>query len=289
MPNTVTINVFARLSNTDKVGIVFREAAKRLPKAVGDALLVLVSPANLAITAAFFFAFVAGQALGYGLIFDIVAIGGGFLLAGAAAIDGIALLIEAVTKTVVANNQAELEDAGKILAQAVLTIGVATLVALVTKRAVIKTRTPGAIAVTASGRFSTYGELRTFISTSDLRGRFDAHHLWEKQFARLINTAEDDIIAAPVLPRYHRGVNGIAKSSSRPLGIMYGVIDSNIDVMITNYVEQRLMVSRQAATLEQVWIAHREVYRRLGQEIWSEAIYELYVRPRGIPFWGGAK
>ena len=289
MPNTATIPIFANLSNADKIVIVFRAAAKQLPKAVGDALLELVSPANLALTVVLFLAFAAGQALGYGLIIDVIAIAGGILLAGAAAIDGVALLIEAVTKTASANNQSDLEAAGKILAQAVLKLGVGVLVALLTRRAVVKTRTPGVVVVAATGRFSTYAELRRFIATSDLRGRFEAHHLWEKQFARLIGIAEDDIIAAPVLPRYHRAVNGIVKPSSRPLGIMYGVIDSNIDIMITNYLEQRLMVSPQSATLEQVWVAHREVYQRLGQESWANAIYELYIARKGIPYWGGAK
>lgn len=279
----------AKMNNTDKIGIVFREAAKHLPKTVGDALLELISPTNLAITVALFIAFAAGQALGYGWIVDIVAIGGGFLLAGAAALDGVMLLIEAVTKTASAKKQSDLEEAGKVLAQAVLALGVGTLVALLTKKAVVKTRMAGASTVTVRGRYSTYSELRESIGTSELNGKFEAHHLWEKQFAPLINVAEDDIIAAPVLRRYHRAVNGIAKTPNRPLGVPYGIIDSNIDAMVTNYIEQRLMVSRQNATLQQVWVAHREVYLRLGQGNWADAIYDLYIRPHGIPYWGGAK
>ncbi|WP_044967160.1 hypothetical protein [Sorangium cellulosum] len=279
----------AKMSDVDKVGVVFREAAKHLPRTVGNALLDIISPANLAITVALFVAFAAGQALGYGWIVDIVAIGGGLLLAGASALDGVKYLVEAVAKTASAKSQLDLQDAGKALAQAVLALGVGTLIALLTKKAVVKTRMAGTATVMARGRYPTYGELRGTVRTSELKGEFEAHHLWEKQFAALIGVAEEDIIAAPVLRRYHRAVNGIVKTRGQPLGIPYGVIDSNIDVMITNYIEQRLRVPRASATIQQVWVAHREVYLRLGQGSWADAIYDLYVKPRGIPYWGGAR
>jgi hypothetical protein len=38
------------------------------------------------------------------------------------------------------------------------------------------------------------------------------------------------------------------------------------------------------ATAEQIWRAHRDVYRSLGQEEWANAIYKAYFENRGIPF-----
>lgn len=280
----------AAMSQAEKVAIVFQEAAKQLPPAVGGALLEAVTPANIGLTVAVFVAFAAGQALGYGLIVDIVAIGGGLLIVGASAIDGLTHLVDAVSTTLSARTHSDLQDAGRALAQAVLALGVGTLIALLTKKAIVKTRVAGSATIVVRGRYPTYSELRAAIRASESNGAgFEAHHLWEKQFARLIGVSEDDIIAAPVLRRYHRAVNRIVKTPGQPLGIPYGIIDSNIDVMITSYIEQRLGVPRASATLQQAWVAHREVYLRLGQGGWADAVYELYVKPRGVPYWGGAR
>lgn len=288
MPHPAPVPV-AAMSDADKVGVVFREAARHLPPAVGGVLLEVVTPANIGITVAVFIAFAAGQALGYGLIVDIVAIAGGVLIAGASAIDGVKHLVDAGIRTATARSHSDLQDAGKSLAQAVLALGVGTLVALLTRKAVVKTRVAGSAPVVAKGGYPTYNDLRAAIRAAESKGGFEAHHLWEKQFARLIGVAEEDIIAAPVLRRYHRAVNGIIKTPGQPLGIPYGVIDANLDVMITSYLEQRLGVPRASATLHQVWVAHREVYMRLGQGNWADAVYELYVKPRGVPYWGGTR
>lgn len=275
------------MSNTDKVIAVFSGAAQRLPGDVGAALLDLISPANVAITVATLVVVGVGQFFGYGEVIDIILIGAGILIAGKDAIEGVKLLAEASATTFSATSPGEIDHASELLAAAVLKLGVATVVALLTKKAVVK-KTPAAapsIVRSPTARYATYRELFAAIKGSAFKGKFQAHHLWEKRFARLIGVAEDDIISAPVLPRYHVARNGVVKSKGVPFGVPYGIIDTNYDVEISNYLTQRLGVMPENASLQQVWKAHRDIYLRHDQVDWANAIYELYVKPKGISFW----
>jgi hypothetical protein len=59
---------------------------------------------------------------------------------------------------------------------------------------------------------------------------------------------------------------------------------ANLDHLIDGVLMQRFGASPANASVEQIWIAHREVYKSLGREDWAKAIYEAYIQGRGIAY-----
>ena len=73
-----------------------------------------------------------------------------------------------------------------------------------------------------------------------------------------------------LVPRWHRGVKG-EKIIGEGL---------NIDNLIMNELkhitgQSNFQVAHDVATAEQIWQAHRNVYERIGQADWAEAVYEV--------------
>lgn len=119
--------------------------------------------------------------------------------------------------------------------------------------------------------FYTYRELKALIKEAELSGRgigFEAHHLLEKRYARLLGVSKDDIISAAVTPQWHRNV---------------GRMGDNLDAMITTRLKQ-MGTTPSNATVEEVWQAHKYVSMRTGNDEWAEAIYRAYFKKHGVKF-----
>jgi RHS repeat-associated protein len=119
--------------------------------------------------------------------------------------------------------------------------------------------------------YYSFRELKELIRASGLSGHsvgFEAHHLVEKRFAEKLGIAEDEIISVALTPRWHRNVRGFG---------------ANLDYQIVGELK-RLGTTPEAASLTQIWQAHKAVYFRLGQVDWAQAIYEAYFKSRGIPY-----
>ena len=117
--------------------------------------------------------------------------------------------------------------------------------------------------------FYKYNELKGMISAADLSGQglgFEAHHLVEKQFAKRIGVAEDEILSVALTPKWHRNVGG------------FGI---NFDATITSELKA-LGTSPKDATIKQIWLAHKNVYGRAGYSEWADAIYETYFKKLGV-------
>jgi RHS repeat-associated protein len=101
--------------------------------------------------------------------------------------------------------------------------------------------------------FFTYRELRKRIQGLGVSARgegLEAHHLVEKRFAKNLGLSSDEILSVALTPQWHRNVGGWGEAISPR-------ISRALREMKTNPVE---------ATAEQIWRAHRDVYRSLGPE-----------------------
>ena len=91
----------------DKLTYVFGEAAKKLPGAVGQALLDLVSPQNIATTAGVLALWGGAHVIGVGFIADIALAGMAYYSLGAAAIDfvrGVLSIVDQISSARCLNN-----------------------------------------------------------------------------------------------------------------------------------------------------------------------------------------
>ena len=126
---------------------------------------------------------------------------------------------------------------------------------------------------TTFSSYYSYDELKRLVKESGLSAPgkgIEVHHLLEKQFADKVGVKLGDIISVPLVPRWHRGVKG-EKIIGEGL---------NIDNLIMNELkhitgQSNFQVAHDVATAEQIWQAHRNVYERIGQADWAEAVYEV--------------
>jgi hypothetical protein len=130
---TREINRVASLSATDKLLEAMRRAAPLLPAGMRDEFLGLLSPTNLAVTAAVLAVWAGSHAFGVGEVVDVlVLIAGGFFL-GWSAFSAAADLVQFVRVGAEAKAEADLDVAARHLARFVSVVGVATFVAVVMK------------------------------------------------------------------------------------------------------------------------------------------------------------
>ena len=135
---------------------------------------------------------------------------------------------------------------------------------------------------TTFSSYYSYDELKRLVKESGLSAPgkgIEVHHLLEKQFADKVGVKSGDIISIPLVPRWHRGVKG-EKIIGEGL---------NIDNLILNELkhitgQSNFQVAHDVATAEQIWQAHRNVYERIGQADWAEAVYEAYFKKMGIKY-----
>lgn len=129
--------------------------------------------------------------------------------------------------------------------------------------------------------YYSYKELRKQIADAELsrrNGGLEAHHLLEKQFAKLFGVSQSEIISVALTPESHRGSGG-----EKVIGAGTN-IDKKINAELQKIMATNSASSTSGATAEQVWQAHRNVYESMGHEDWANAIYEAYVKPKGISY-----
>ena len=110
------------------------------------------------------------------------------------------------------------------------------------------------------------------VLTSRVLPRKDTEDYQQKlgvEFITLPSTTEDDIIAVALTPSQHRNV---------------GQMGINIDARIMERLRQ-LGTTAEAASLEQIWKAHRGIYDEIGHPEWAEALHRAYFDGKGVSFY----
>jgi hypothetical protein len=123
------------------------------------------------------------------------------------------------------------------------------------------------------GSFYSYKDLKSLISnmSPDAGKYLEAHHLLPKSFASTFGLDEDEIISVMLTVGNHRNVN------------MQG-FGTNIDALLNSELRS-LGIVRSSANPTEVWTALRNVYTREGYSDWAQAVYTVYIQPRGIPYY----
>ncbi|WP_152754121.1 hypothetical protein, partial [Clostridium estertheticum] len=122
--------------------------------------------------------------------------------------------------------------------------------------------------------YYSYTDLKKLIKKSGLSGNgkgLEAHHLLEKQFADVLGVNKNDIISVSLTPQWHRNVNSAMGNN------IDNLINSKLDSILTN-------TGKSSAGVQEIWEAHRDVYEKIGQSDWANAIYEGYVKKFNVPY-----
>lgn len=130
--------------------------------------------------------------------------------------------------------------------------------------------------------YYSYNELHAKLREAGVTGKntgFEAHHLLSKQFAEKFGLSKGEIISVSLTPLNHRGSGG-----SKIIGAGKNINDAVQKELkkITGSQTERAAIKN--ATPEQIWQAHRNVYEKMGQREWAQAIYQAYVKPLGKPY-----
>ena len=149
---------FARLSNTDKLGVALRTTAGAVGPEMGGKLRELISPTNLAIMAGALAIWVGAHATPIGWVVDIGMVGLGVVALGAEAVSVMRELHAFAMGVIKAKSETDLMAAGRHLAKAIAIVGVDVVVAILLKKAIVKVREPGAAAGEAVGGKKLFGK-----------------------------------------------------------------------------------------------------------------------------------
>lgn len=149
---------FARLSNTDKLGVALRTTASAVGPEMGGKLQELISPTNLAMMAGALAIWVGAHATPIGCAVDIGMVGLGVVALGAEAVSVMRELHAFAMGVIRAKSEADLMAAGRHLAKAIAIVGVDVVVAILLKKAVVKVREPGPAAGEAAGGPKLFGK-----------------------------------------------------------------------------------------------------------------------------------
>lgn len=122
-----------RLSTEQRLGIVFRRAAARLPAEAGRQLLQFVTPEALAVIAAVVAVWAGSHFFGVGEVADAVLLVTGWIALGSAALTGCRKLVDFGIGTVRAKTEADLDKAAADLAEAVAILGINLVLSLLFK------------------------------------------------------------------------------------------------------------------------------------------------------------
>ena len=139
----LTAAMVATMPMTERVRRVLAQAVGLLPHAVGQDLLALIQPANLALMATAFAALAAAQFFGVGEVVDVGLAALAWVLGGKAALEGLAKLAEAAVLIHKAQSPADLDRAAKLVADGVNSMGVAALTVLLARAGRAAARTTG--------------------------------------------------------------------------------------------------------------------------------------------------
>ncbi|KAA3511794.1 hypothetical protein G6L63_12140 [Agrobacterium vitis] len=121
------------LSLQAKLETVLRKAAALLPADIGNRLLALVTPTSLAIMAGVVLIWAGSHFVGVGEIADVILLAAGWLMIGAAAMQGGEKLLDFAVGTQAAKTTADLDKAAKDLADAITILGVDVVLGLLLK------------------------------------------------------------------------------------------------------------------------------------------------------------
>lgn len=130
----------ARMSSADKIGEALRRSLPHLPADARAVVEVMVQPQSLALMAGMLVVWAGSHAFGVGEVVDIVLLGVGAVTLGFAVFEGAAALKDFVVGALGARTDADLEEAGRQFARAVVLLGISTIQALLLRgqgRAVI--------------------------------------------------------------------------------------------------------------------------------------------------------
>ena len=121
-------------TEAEKLGEALKLTGQKLPKALGEQLMALVSPTSLAIMVGVFGAYTASHAVGIGFIADAAMLVGGGVFLGWQAVD-VAKDLWAFAQYVNATTESELDKAADHLARAIMTVGFDVILGILTKKA----------------------------------------------------------------------------------------------------------------------------------------------------------
>jgi hypothetical protein len=144
------------LSPSEKMTEALLRAMSKLPRERKDAFLRMVLPEALKAMVAIFVFWAGIHAFGVGEAVDVILIGIGYSLVGAAVFEGVETMYEGTKAALAANNDGQLDMAAETMARGITTLGVTTLVLLLTHRG--QQSTAGSAAETNETQWRYYVE-----------------------------------------------------------------------------------------------------------------------------------
>lgn len=135
MAETVSVSP-ATMSTTERVGEAMRRALPLLPGEARQTVEAMLEPAALAIVAATLVVWAGSHFFGVGEVVDVILLVVGFAALGTAVFSGASELYDFAQKSVNAGSDADLDEAAKHFAKAVMLLGISTIQALLLRGAV---------------------------------------------------------------------------------------------------------------------------------------------------------
>ncbi len=120
----------ARLSASDKLAEGMRRSLPHLPGDARALVQAMLTPESLAIVVGTLIAWAGSHAFGVGEIVDVIFLGVGIFALGFAVFEGAGALYDFATGAIGARTDAELEQAGRHFARAIVLLGASTVQAL---------------------------------------------------------------------------------------------------------------------------------------------------------------
>ena len=173
---------------------------KYMPAQVAEAVRAIFTAQNIALIGATLSVYAMSHFFGIGFILDAILLVVSIVCVGALAADAIMKFVEFYTLATRATTEAELEEAGKLFADVVLTLGVGAITAILTRRSISRSgqaEMDASVARRALG-WSPEGNARPQQSIEtirrrvvDLRGNLEIHGPEAVQRGRAVNLTTD--------------------------------------------------------------------------------------------------
>ncbi len=125
----------ARMSKTEKIEAAMRRSLSYMPADLRSFGAQLIEPSSLMIMAGTFVAWGASHAFGIGEVVDVILLSVGVVCLGFSVFSGASELIDFITGAVGASTDADLDDAARHFARAVVLLGIATIQAVLLRGA----------------------------------------------------------------------------------------------------------------------------------------------------------
>ena len=115
--------------------------------------------------------------------------------------------------------------------------------------------------------YPAYSELRSVLSAQGWSSYLEAHHILEQRFAEFLDIGSPDLIpSVPLLSRRSVAPPGFS-------GPVHRIDPDSVTLQMRALIPHG---DEPLYSLTDVWVAHREVYRALGEDDWLEAIWPYF-------------